>query len=92
MIDKDKTIHEKTMLAVAKGKLEKMKAGAVVVTNVNQLDDMLTLGDKAIYEVRSLPNPNRVGILDQFIAWIGDSMVPPSMSPTSEGEETESAE
>ncbi len=54
-------------------KLEKMKAGQVVVTNDQEMDKMMALGDDAIYSVRSLPNPSRVGTKDQYIAWIGDA-------------------
>ena len=54
-------------------KLKVMKKGHVVVTNDEELSGMLELGDDAVYKVRSLPNPKRVGLLDQYIAWIGEA-------------------
>ena len=54
-----------------KDKLKAMKKGESVVTNDRELDAMLALDDDAIYKVRSIPNPKRVGIRDQYIAWIG---------------------
>ena len=55
---------------VAQLKLNELKSGKQVITNELELDIMLSLGDDAIYQVRSAPNPKRVGLLDQYIAWI----------------------
>lgn len=57
-------------------KLKAMKKGDVVVTNDGEMDQMLELGDDAIYKVRSLPNPRRLGVKDQYIAWIGEADKP----------------
>ena len=52
-------------------KLDRMKCGERIVTNDAELDAMLALDDDSVYEIRSLPNPNRVGVLDVYVAWIG---------------------
>ena len=57
-------------------KLEAMKRGEAVITNDEEMDQMLALGDDAIKKVRSLPNPQRVGLKDQYIAWIGGQKPP----------------
>ena len=54
-------------------KLNAMKKGKTVVTNEKELDEMLELGDDAIYHVRSVPNPKRVGTKDVYVAWIGEA-------------------
>lgn len=54
----------------ARDKLESMKRGEEVITNDAELDAMLELGDDSIDDVRSVPNPKRVGVLDQYVAWI----------------------
>lgn len=51
-------------------KLNRMKAGEKIITNWRELDEMLNASDDAIYSVRSLPNPDRCGLLDEYIAWI----------------------
>jgi len=63
---------------VLRSKLEAMKKGEIVVTNDEEMDQMLALDDDEIVKVRSLPNPQRVGIKDRYIAWIG-SPKPPSV-------------
>lgn len=55
----------------ALAKLEAMKRGETVVTNDQELDIIMTTGDDALLHMRSLPNPDRVGLLDQYVAWIG---------------------
>jgi hypothetical protein len=55
-----------------KEKVESMKRGERVVTSDQELDAVLALGDEAIYEVRTLPNPKRLGVLDQYVGWIED--------------------
>lgn len=55
---------------VATGKLERMRSGLKVITNETELDAMLASGDPSAYAVRSIPNPDRVGLLDQYVAWI----------------------
>lgn len=65
-------------LAVALDKFKRMKAGERVVTNDKQLDILSAHftahdGDDANIYFRSVvskPNPKRVGILDQYVAWI----------------------
>ncbi len=72
-----------------KQKLARMKRGTTVITNGQELDAMLTLGDDAIYEVRSLPNPKQVGTKDQYIAWIGE---PPTVGELIESQAAEVGE
>lgn len=57
-------------------KLAELKAGKSAITNDAEMNVMLTLGDDAIYSVRSIPNPQRVGILDQYLVWIGGPTPP----------------
>lgn len=64
------------MSPITRRKLAAMKRGQVVVTNDAELDQMLKLGDDAIYKVRSVPNPRRVGNLDVYVAWIGEPIRP----------------
>ena len=53
-----------------RSKLDRMKCGNTVITNDRELDAMRDTGDEAYYVVRTLPNPNRCGVLDQYRAWI----------------------
>jgi hypothetical protein len=62
-------------------KIAAMKRGETVVTNDEELDMMGTLDE--LRGMRSLPNPDRVGIKDQYIAWIGPKK--PSKKGYSEG-------
>ena len=55
-----------------KQKLDSMKRGNMVITNDQEIDVMLKLGDEAVYEIRSLPNPKQTGTKDQYVAWIGE--------------------
>ena len=52
----------------------------MTLTNDGELDAMLASGNDAIKLVRSTPNPKRVGLRDQYIAWISDSITPPEVS------------
>ena len=61
-------------------KLTAMQRGQAVITNDAELNAMLVSGNDAIKLVRSLPNPKRIGLRDQYIAWISDSMTPPEVS------------
>ena len=61
-------VHE----GLAMDKLAKMVRGLDVVTNGAEIDIMIASGNDMAYEVRSLPNPGRCGLLDQYIAWIGE--------------------
>lgn len=68
------------LLELAMDKLAAMMRGEVVITNDEEMDLMqemreLPSGDP-LWEMRSLPNPDRVGILDQYIAWIGGPKSP----------------
>jgi hypothetical protein len=54
----------------ARDKLNALMSGETVITSDEELDAMLELGDDAIYAVRTLPNPARAGLLDQYRAWI----------------------
>ena len=51
-------------------KLDAMHSGNDVITNNRELDAMNEL--KPTAEIRSLPNPGRVGLLDQYVAWTGE--------------------
>ena len=51
-------------------KLEAMKNGETIITNDFEMDQMGLLDDDTMNKVRSLPNPNRCGIMDKYIAWI----------------------
>ena len=61
----------------AQYRLDQLKQGKAIVTNDETLDAIARLGDEAYYTIRSLHNPKRVGILDQYIAWIGGPTPPP---------------
>lgn len=58
----------------ARQKLDRLKRGERCVTNDIELDAILEhcTDDPARYEIRSIPNPQRCGVLDQYIAWISD--------------------
>lgn len=62
--------------AEAVRKLDAMKRGEVVVTNDKEMDLMTALAGDVMSKVRSLPNPDRVGVKDQYIAWIGPKKPP----------------
>ena len=51
-------------------KLTRLLAGEMVVTNGEELDEMQPNADDLGAYIRTLPNPNRVGVLDVYIAWI----------------------
>lgn len=47
-----------------------LKMGKVCITNSLEMD-LFPSDDPAMNFLKSFPNPNRVGILDQYIAFIG---------------------
>ena len=51
-------------------KLQQMKNGKKCITNDIEMDLMSEIDDETMNDVKSLPNPNRCGLLDQYIAWI----------------------
>ena len=51
-------------------KLARMVKGERVITNSNELDAMMKADSDVAIKVRTIPNPNRVGVLDQYIGWI----------------------
>ena len=51
-------------------KLMLLKQGQKLVVSDADLDEMLASGDITACEIRTIPNPNRVGTLDVYIAWI----------------------
>ena len=61
-------------MTIALIKLAKLKAGERVITNDKELDEMLSSGDDAAYSIRTIPNPDRVGVLDVWEAWIQRSI------------------
>ncbi len=58
------------LIDAMKLKLESLKSGNVIVTNDEELDLMMSLDSELFDYVRSAPNPERVGIKDQYIAWL----------------------
>lgn len=65
------------MSITARQKLDALKAGKVVITNDAEFDSMRALEDDAICKVRSVLNPHRLGLRDQYIAWIGPALPVP---------------
>lgn len=57
---------------LARNSLDRLKRGERIITNDLTLDAILEhcQDDDARYEIRSLPNPKRCGVLDQYVAWI----------------------
>jgi hypothetical protein len=51
-------------------KLEALKRKERIITNDDEMDAMIDLDGDTMNSVRSIPNPNRVGFRDQYIAWI----------------------
>lgn len=56
---------------VAQNALARMKAGERIVTNDLVLDAIFELPGDDWKLIRSLPNPRRCGLRDQYVAWIG---------------------
>jgi hypothetical protein len=57
---------------IAQRQLDRLKAGERIITNDIELEAIFELpGDDWKY-IRSLPNPERCGIWDQYVAWIGE--------------------
>lgn len=54
----------------SQAKLDAMKRGERVITNEEQMEEMMRLESETMDDVRSIPNPNRVGVKDQYVAWI----------------------
>lgn len=57
-------------------KLEALKGGKHVITNDAEMDAMLAWDSDTMKLVRSKPNPNRLGLRDQYIAWISELEAP----------------
>lgn len=51
-------------------KLEALRAGKHVITNDAEMDAMIEMDGDTMQLVRSIPNPHRVGLRDQYEAWI----------------------
>lgn len=51
-------------------KLEALKAGQKIITNDEELDAMMALDSELFDDVRSIHNPNQLGVKDQYVAWI----------------------
>ena len=62
----------------ARQALTRLKAGERIVTNDETLDAIIDhcQDDDTRYDIRSIPNPKRCGIYDQYIAWIGPTSNP----------------
>ena len=60
-------------------KLELLRAGKGIITNDRELDAMIALDGPLFDNVRSAPNPKRIGVWDQYVAWIGESTTPPEV-------------
>ncbi len=58
--------------SVIRYKLNELKTGRSIVTNDNEMDAMIDKDSDTMKLVRSKPNSKRVGLLDQYIAWIGE--------------------
>ena len=56
---------------IVKEKIKKMKAGQKVITNDKEMDTMSEIDGDFMNCVRSITNPDRCGILDQYVAWGG---------------------
>jgi hypothetical protein len=54
----------------AQWKLDRIKLGQRVITNDRELDLMAELDGEVMNRVRSIPNPEQCGLLDQYVAWI----------------------
>lgn len=52
-------------------KLAKLLGGKTVVTNDDELDNLQHEADQFGLYIRTLPNKDRHGLLDQYTAWIG---------------------
>jgi hypothetical protein len=58
------------MRRVLKNKIKALRAGQRVITNDAELDELTpALGDDGNH-LRSIPNPRRVGVLDEYEAWL----------------------
>lgn len=51
-------------------KLQQMKNGYKCITNSTEMDLMSEIDSDTMNNVKSLPNPDRCGLLDQYVAWI----------------------
>ena len=57
-----------------RSKIEQLKAGERVITNDVEMDAMIDLDGDTMQQVRSIPNPKRCGVWDQYVAWIGPNV------------------
>ncbi len=58
-----------------KEKIQAMRAGKQIITNDKEIDDMLKIDEKLYSTLLSKINPNRIGLLDKYVAWIGKSRI-----------------
>ena len=60
-------------------KLAAMYQGHAIITNDSEMETICALDDTSWKLIRSAPNPNRVGLRDQYVAWIGEATTPPEV-------------
>ena len=58
----------KTPTQITIEKMNKAESGKRIITNSKEINAMLLLDEK-FYNLKSIPNPNRCGLLDQYIAY-----------------------
>ena len=63
------------MNSVLEKKVKDLLEGKRIITNGQELDEIeKVMGDECNW-LRSIPNPRRLGILDQYEAWISKEIV-----------------
>ncbi len=66
----------KTTEELAASALDRMQHGQTIVLSDTVLDAMVQAdmanNISALDNLRTLPNPDRVGMLDKYVGWIGD--------------------
>jgi hypothetical protein len=58
-------------IQVALNKIQAFKRGERMIVSGAWLDVLSDLDPDLACKVKSIPNPDRVGLLDQYVAWIG---------------------
>lgn len=53
-----------------KDKVTAIRRGERVITNDEEMDAMLVIDEELHYDMVSIINPDRVGLLDKYIAWV----------------------
>ena len=68
----------RSTMDILRRKIRFLKEGRAIITNDAELDQMMAFDDSWAVEIRSVPNPGRIGVKDQYIAWIGRAdFIPP---------------